>query len=183
MATLPRRVEDPAVREESHQLVGRRNGMQVTVFAVIEIRVGLPDTLQHRYAERQRLEARVLMLQPVVAPRLPEVAVQRECLNATTVPAQSRSNRFQSVPVRNPLSVAGDRYPAFLFETKWWRPLFSSMTPPFKEYYRFQVCNIFWGIFVFPLFSFPDFKIFPLVLRYFQFYPSVIFVENVVYFT
>lgn len=82
LVCLPWRVEDPAVGEEAHQLVGRGDGVQVRVFAVVEVSVRLPDPVQHRNTEWE-LSIRVgylLVSQSRVLPRLAEITVERKRL-------------------------------------------------------------------------------------------------------
>lgn len=74
MCILPRRIKDPAVLVEANELVGRGDGVQVGLFAVVEVGVRLPDAFQHGDAERQCLFAAPEGESPV-HPRLPEVAV------------------------------------------------------------------------------------------------------------
>lgn len=56
--------------------------MHVTVLAIVEIRIGTPNSLEHFDAEAEGLNsgARIQETQSRVAPRLPEVAIHRVIL-------------------------------------------------------------------------------------------------------
>lgn len=70
----PRRVENSPVLEEAHELVRCSDGVEVGLFSVVEVSVGLPYPLQHGDTERQGVRGR-REGEPSVHPRLPEVAV------------------------------------------------------------------------------------------------------------
>ena len=81
---LPGWVQHASVLIQSDELVGCRDGVQVGLFAVVEVRVRLPDALQHRNAEGQGLFV-TLEGKPTIYPRLPEVAVHRVSLETWRV--------------------------------------------------------------------------------------------------
>ena len=72
----PLRVQNVAVGADADELVGRGDGVQVGVLAVVEDGVRMPDLLEDRDAEGHVLE-RVVHGQTFVVPRLAEVAVHR----------------------------------------------------------------------------------------------------------
>lgn len=64
-------------RSAPHEFVGSGLVVQIAAFAVQEVRVGLPDLLEHPAVHDEALATGRLEAQPLVDPHLPKVAVQR----------------------------------------------------------------------------------------------------------
>lgn len=78
----PGGVEDPPVLLQPDKLVGRGDGVEVGLLPVVKVSVRLPNLLQHGDAEGERLRLGCgNVLEPLVHPGLPKVAVHRVSLS------------------------------------------------------------------------------------------------------
>lgn len=80
-ADEPHGIQYIAVLGDPQQFVRHGDRVHVTLFAVVEVSVGTPDSLEHFDAEAERLD-RAQEAQARVTPRLPEVTVHRIILES-----------------------------------------------------------------------------------------------------